>query len=73
MKYRLLLALLLIFSVLQVKAQRDFKPELYVGVGGGALSSSVDFAPQKVFQDMNLGYFGGVAAKYRSEKYGYSG
>jgi hypothetical protein len=68
MKYRLLLALLLIFSVLQVKAQRDFKPELYVGVGGGALSSSVDFAPQKVFQDMYLGYFGGVAAKYIAQK-----
>lgn len=69
MKNRLFITLLLILSVLQVKAQREFKPELYVGVGGGPLLSTVDFAPQKVFQDMHLGYYGGVAAKYIAQEH----
>jgi hypothetical protein len=41
---------------------------LYIGVGAGSLFSSVDFAPNKIYQDLQLGYYGGIAAKYIGQK-----
>lgn len=59
--------LFLLFSV-QVFAQKnDFGKELYVGVGGGALMTTVDFVPA-VLQKSHLGIHGGISAKYISEK-----
>ncbi|MEN6589546.1 MAG: porin family protein [Proteiniphilum sp.] len=50
-------------------AQRNtFQNELYVGVGGGALFSSVDFVPT-IPQTLMMGVHGGLAVKYISEKH----
>lgn len=67
---RLLRTILLFFLLsVQIFAQKnDFEKELYIGVGGGALMSSVDFLPT-VLQKSNLGIHGGISAKYISEKH----
>ncbi len=55
-------------SLSVVFAQKnDFKPELAVGINGGALYSSVDFSPA-VLQKTKLGATGGITARYISEK-----
>ncbi|MDO5523190.1 MAG: porin family protein [Bacteroidia bacterium] len=60
--------LFFLFS-LQVSAQNnEFEKELYIGVGGGALMSSIDFVPS-VLQGQHFGIHGGVSAKYISEKH----
>ena len=58
-----------LFAVcLSVEAQKiKFKPEFYLGVGGGPVFSKVDFSP-KVAQNYKNGYYGGISAKYISEK-----
>lgn len=66
---RLLPLLILFTSHIAVQAQKQtFKDELYIGAGGGAMSTSLDFMP-RVPQMFNTGIFGGVAVKYISEKY----
>lgn len=51
-----------------VNAQSNaFEKELYIGFGGGALSSSIDFQPSKL-QLFNMGMHAGVSAKYITEK-----
>jgi hypothetical protein len=63
----------LLFSLISlcsggILAQRDtFKGEFYLGIGGGANTSNVDFIPH-VAQTFHLGAQGGIAAKYISEK-----
>ncbi len=66
---RFLPTILLLFIVfLSANAQKnDFQRRLYFGVGGGPLFSTVDFVPN-IFQEMHLGFHGGVSAKYISEK-----
>jgi len=55
--------------VLWADAQKNtFKPELYIGAGGGYMFAKVDFQP-KVSQVMKNGVVGGISAKYISEKY----
>lgn len=49
----------------QVKA---FDRKLYIGVGGGASLSSMDFIPN-VPQTTNLTYWGGVSVKLHTQKY----
>lgn len=46
----------------------DFEKQLYVGFGGGAQLSSVDFVPS-VLQKNNIGIHGGISAKYIAEKH----
>ncbi|MEA4903219.1 MAG: porin family protein [Petrimonas sp.] len=46
----------------------DFEKELYVGVGGGALMTSVNFVPA-VSQKSFFGIHGGISAKYISERH----
>lgn len=48
--------------------KNQFEKGLYVGFGGGALTSSVDFVPS-ILQKTNLGIHGGLSAKYISEKH----
>lgn len=60
--------LFLLFSV-QVFAQKnDFEKEFYIGVGGGAFVSTIDFIPA-VLQKPSFGIHGGISAKYISEKH----
>ncbi len=63
------ITLLLLFSIVNIYAQKnDFERELHIGVGGGILSSSIDFMPGRT-QKFNMGIHGGVSAKYISEKH----
>jgi hypothetical protein len=65
---RFLLVIWGFLSVFLLFAQKTkFKPELYVGPGGGMVFSAVDFVP-KVSQNTHKGFQGGVSAKYISEK-----
>jgi hypothetical protein len=58
---------LAILNISYLCAQRNrFQNELYVGFGGGAQMSQVDFMP-RIVQDYRLGFQGGVAAKYISD------
>lgn len=45
-----------------------FKNELYLGVGGGAMSTSIDFMPT-VQQSSMIGAHGGISARYVTEKH----
>lgn len=66
---RLAFLLILLVSFASIEAQKSvFKPELYVGAGGGPLISRVDFVP-RVGQTMHRGIHAGVAVKYISEKH----
>lgn len=70
MKRFVLLPLLLSFLFLySLSAQRReiFKNQLYLGLGGGGASVKMDFVPH-LPQELKIGYQGGVAAKYISEK-----
>ena len=68
MKRFLPIFLLFILFATHLFAQKnDFKKELYIGVGGGAMMPSVDFVPI-VFQTNKFGVHGGISAKYISEK-----
>ncbi|MBK5196288.1 MAG: PorT family protein [Proteiniphilum sp.] len=66
-RFFLLLVLLTIYAALHAQKQ-TFKDELYLGAGGGAMFTSVDFMPT-VQQMFNTGVYGGIAAKYISEKH----
>lgn len=56
-------------SLVFMHAQKtDFKGEFYLGAGGGAMLATMDFSPS-IPQKFNLGYMGGVAAKYISQKH----
>ncbi|SFK26496.1 Outer membrane protein beta-barrel domain-containing protein [Porphyromonadaceae bacterium KH3CP3RA] len=60
---------LLFLGVSSLYAQKKeiFKGELYIGAGGGPLFSKVDFVPA-VPLAFKQGVFGGISAKYISEK-----
>ena len=68
MKRFLPIFLFFLISVQLLAQKKEFEKELYVGVGGGALMSSVDFMPN-VFQKQHLGIHGGISAKYITEKH----
>ena len=57
-----------LLSVNLYAQKEEFKKEIYVGFGGGALMSSVDFMPS-VLQKRNIGIHGGISAKYLSENH----
>lgn len=64
--YLILLSFFLSASIL--KAQyKDFPSEFYLGAGGGAMLTSMDFSPS-VPQDIHVGYLGGISAKFVSQK-----
>lgn len=68
MKRFLPIFLFFLISVQLFAQKKEFEKELYVGVGGGALMSSVDFMPN-VLQKQHLGIHGGISAKYITEKH----
>ena len=68
MKRFLPIFLFFLISVQLLAQKKEFEKELYVGVGGGALMSSVDFMPN-VLQKQHLGIHGGISAKYITEKH----
>ncbi|MDR1517320.1 MAG: PorT family protein [Dysgonamonadaceae bacterium] len=47
---------------------KEFKPQLFIGAGGGMIFSTVDFQP-KVLQTQQRGVSGGFSVKYISEKH----
>ncbi|MDR2815977.1 MAG: PorT family protein [Proteiniphilum sp.] len=53
---------------LHAREKDPFKNELYLGAGVGGLFSKVDFVP-RVPQVYKQGVYGGISAKYISEKY----
>ncbi|WP_294081338.1 porin family protein [Proteiniphilum sp. UBA5384] len=56
-------------STFPIQAQREvFNGELYLGAGAGATFSKVDFVP-KVSTAFKQGIYGGIAAKYISERH----
>ena len=60
---QLIAGILLFLCSAQISAQKNqFDKELYIGVGGGAFASSVDFSPS-VSQQPFIGIHGGVSAK----------
>lgn len=68
---RLKLALLALTFLItnNLFAQRElFTGEFYFGAGAGASAASIDFLPS-VPQTKKIGFFGGVAAKYVSQKH----
>lgn len=69
MKRFFLLFSIVVFCGTASYAQRNiFQNELYVGAGGGALFSSVDFVPT-IQQTLMMGVHGGLAVKFISEKH----
>lgn len=60
--------LFFLFSVSLFAQKKEFKPELYIGVGGGALMSQVDFLPN-VPQKQQIGIHGGVSARFISQEH----
>lgn len=65
----LVLCFLIFLGISPLYAQKQtFKPELYLGAGGGTLFSKVDFAPG-VPVAFRQGVYGGVSAKFISEKH----
>lgn len=69
MRKLILVSLLFLIVCTNINAQKkDFEKQLFVGVSGGALISSIDFVPN-VFQEINLGMTAGVSAKYISQKH----
>ena len=64
MKHFLLALIISFLSISSLYSQKKvFDNELYIGVGGGAYASSVDFVPS-IPQNQKIDYFGGVSAKY---------
>lgn len=66
-KINIALLLCLVFFIKTSAQKNDFEKQLYVGFGGGALVSSIDFMPT-VLQKTNIGIHGGISAKYLTEK-----
>lgn len=59
----------ILLGTFPLHAQKEiFKGEFYLGAGGGSLFSKVDFVPG-VPLAFRQGFYGGVSAKYISEKY----
>ena len=66
--FTLIVTALLLSFISPLYAQKEtFKGELYLGAGGGALFSKIDFVPS-VPLAYKQGVFGGISAKYISEK-----
>lgn len=61
----LLLGLLMMPAV--AMAQREYNPNLCLGVKGGATLSNMSFSPE-VHQKMIQGFTGGIVARYHEEK-----
>lgn len=70
MKPFLPILLLAIISINPVVAQKKdaFKSEFYLGVGGGAMSTSLDFMPT-IQQAFMMGVKGGISTKVITEKH----
>ena len=64
MKHFILALIISFISITSLYSQKKvFDNELYIGVGGGAYASSVDFVPS-IPQNQKIDFFGGVSAKY---------
>lgn len=64
----LLSVLALIFTLSSQAQVKKFASQLYVGAGGGASLSTLDFEP-KVIQENTLGFHGGLSVRYVSEEH----
>lgn len=60
---------MVILCLFQIKAQsnKDFKKQLYIGIGAGPIFTNIDFQP-KATQNSRQAFFGGISARYISEK-----
>lgn len=66
-KINFVLLLCFVFIAKTTAQKNDFEKQLYVGFGGGAAVSTIDFMPA-VLQKTNIGIHGGISAKYLTEK-----
>lgn len=64
----ILVVTLICITPLHAQKKDTFKSELYVGVGGGVISSELDFMPA-VKQSFMMGVHGGLSAKIITEKH----
>ena len=69
MKQFILVLIISFLSFSSLFAQKKvFDNELYIGIGGGAYASSVDFVPS-IPQNQKIDFFGGVSAKYITQNH----
>lgn len=69
MKHFILILIISFLSFNSSFAQKKvFNNELYIGIGGGAYASSVDFVPS-IPQNQKIDFFGGVSAKYITQNH----
>ena len=69
MKHFILALIISFISITSLYSQKKvFDNELYIGVGGGAYASSVDFVPS-IPQNQKIDFFGGVSAKYITQNH----
>ena len=69
MKHFILALIISFLSFSSLFAQKKvFDNELYIGVGGGAYASSVDFVPS-IPKNQKIDFFGGVSAKYITQNH----
>lgn len=69
MKQFILVLFISLLSFSSLYAQKKlFDNELFIGVGGGAKASSVDFVPS-IPQNQKIDFFGGVSTKYISQNH----
>ncbi|MDR2233637.1 MAG: PorT family protein [Tannerella sp.] len=61
------LVIILVFPVINIRAQNTFRQEWAFGVSGGVDFATVSFRP-KVTQQSLQGYLGGVTVRYLTEK-----
>ena len=69
MKQFILVLTISLLSFSSLFAQKKvFDNELYIGIGGGAYASSVDFVPS-IPQNQKIDLFGGISAKYITQNH----
>lgn len=64
---RLVIFILITFSVLPMNGQRIYEPKFYIGAKGGASLSRMSFSPS-VKQSFINGTLGGITVRYTEEK-----
>ena len=69
MKHFILALIISFISITSLYSQKKvFDNELYIGIGGGAYASSVDFVPS-IPQNQKIDLFGGMSAKYITQNH----
>ncbi len=68
MKKIIISSCILLFCIATISAQRNYKREFAVGAKFGTTFSRVTLRPS-VRQNYEMGYMGGISARYIEEKY----